>query len=283
MIPTATTSKTTGKSCLAWLLSATIAGQLWAGDPPTGEMEKLVESAPAGGLSAAVLPAADLEAARAALHAADEAFNRALVARDRDEVERHLAADAIFLDDEDARRGKLAFLTLMQPVFEAKYGFTFEGETVSVKVAGSGELGYSIDKSTITFQHPREEQATVTANHTLTVWTRDAGQPWKIRVYSTLIVHPTLGHATEPRTALMIAWPELADRIAATIKLEWTPESTTRAASGELAYTFGGYSVGFNQDGKQEAGKGSFVAVWEKSDKDRWTLAAEAYTPPFFQ
>ncbi len=283
-------SRTKHNALLGWLLCVAMAARLWAGDPPSAEKqitEKAIEAPaerpPAAESAAAALPVAELEAASAALHAADEAFNRALMARDRDAVERHLASDAIFLDDEDARRGKLAFLTLMQPVFEAKHGFTFAGETVMVKAARSGELGYSIDATTITFKQPWEDEPTVSANHTLTVWTRDSGQPWKIRVYSTLIVHTTLGHATEPRTALMIAWPELADRIAAEIQLGWTPESTTRAVSGELAYSFGGYSVGFTQGGKQEAGTGSFVAVWEKGGKGRWQLAAEAYTPPFFQ
>jgi ketosteroid isomerase-like protein len=238
------------------------------------------------------LPTAELEAARAALDAADQAFLQALVARDRDAIERHLASDVMFLDDEDARHGKLAFLMLMEPVFDARHGFTFEGETVAVKVARSGELGYTIDATTITVQPPHQDEPTVTSNHTLTVWTRtapvgppsgDVGQPWKIRVYSTLIVHPELGHATEPRTALMRAWPELADRIAAGIRLEWTPESTTRAASGEMAYSFGAYSVKFTQDDETEDGTGSYVAVWEKGEKGHWQLAAEAYTPPLIR
>ena len=250
---------------VCWLLGAALASQLYADD-----------SSPA-------LPVAAQEAAHAALSAADQAFHQALMARDRDAIERHLASDVIFLDDEDARHGKLDFLRLMEPVLDAKHGFTFEGETVSVTVARSGDLGYSIGASTITFQPPHQDAPTVNANHTLTVWTRDGSQPWKIRVYSTLIVHPELGHATEPRTALMIAWPELADRIAADIRLEWTPESTTRAASGELAYTFGAYTVTFTQEGKGEAGTGSFVAVWEKGEEDRWTLAGESYTPPLIR
>ena len=220
---------------LTWLLLITLPSQLLADDPPPVEKEMAAPTAeaPAAESEATGLPPAELEAAREALRAANDSFHGTLVARDRDAVERHLAGDVIFLDDEDARHGKLDFLRLMDPVFDAKHGFTFAGETVSVHLARSGELGYTIGKSTITFQQPWDDEPTETVNHTMTVWTRDGTQPWKIRVYATLIVHPELGHATEPRTALMIAWPKLADRIDAGIRLDWDPTSTTRAASGE--------------------------------------------------
>ncbi len=270
-------------TALLCALLITTASQLLADDPQLAEKEMAAPTAEAPAVESAStgLPPAELEVAREALRAANDSFHGTLVARDRDAVERHLAGDVIFLDDEDARHGKLDFLRLMEPVFDAKHGFTFTGETISVHLASSGELGYTIGQSTITFQQPWEDEPTTNVNHTLTIWTRDGTQPWKIRVYATLIVHPELGHATEPRTAMMIAWPELADRIDAGIRLDWDPKSTTRAASGEMAYTFGGYSVRFSQFGEREAGTGSFAAVWEKNEKGHWQLAAEAYTPPF--
>lgn len=271
------------KTLFFWLLAAGIADSVLAGDPPPVEKEMsapATEEARAAEPAVAALPETELEAARAALRDTSDAFHRTLMARDRDAVELHLAGDVIFLDDEDARHGKLDFLRLMEPVFEAKHGFTFEGETVSAHLARSGELGYTLGKSTITYQQPWEDEPASTVNHTLTVWAREGTQPWKIHVYSTLIVHPELGHATEPRTALMIAWPELADRIGAHVRLEWTPDKTIRAASGEMAYTFGAYAVRFIQDGEREAGKGSFASVWRKDEAGRWQLAAEAYTPP---
>ena len=76
-----TTARPFRRPFLGWLLSAAMASQLVAGD-----------ASPA-------LPTAELEAA-------DQAFLQALVARDRDAIERHLASDVIFLDDEDAPKEK---------------------------------------------------------------------------------------------------------------------------------------------------------------------------------
>jgi ketosteroid isomerase-like protein len=94
------------------------------------------------------------------------------------------------------------------------------------------------------------------------------------------VVHPELGSARDPRTGLMTAWPELADQIDAAIEIEWIPETTVRAASGELAWSLGEYRAEFRKDGVTHAGKGAYVAVWEKDGQDRWQLAAEGFTPP---
>jgi ketosteroid isomerase-like protein len=53
-----------------------------------------------------------------------------------------------------------------------------------------------------------------------------------------------------------------------------------RAASGELAYSFGSYRAEFTKGTTSQAGGGAYLAVWEKDDKDHWQLAAEGFTPP---
>jgi hypothetical protein len=69
---------------------------------------------------------------------------------------------------------------------------------------------------------------------------------------ASLVVHPTLGQARDPRGGLMTAWPELKDRIGDRIEITWNPVEHVLAGSGEVAFTFGEYSASFTPPGEEE-------------------------------
>ena len=54
------------------------------------------------------------------------------------------------------------------------------------------------------------------------------------------------------------------------VKLEWAPESADAAASGDLAYTWGWYTL-TAKDGKSSTG--NYVSVWRRIDgRWRWVI-----------
>jgi ketosteroid isomerase-like protein len=225
------------------------------------------------------LPEAEHREALDALRAADQAYAAALVDRDRDAIQRLLASDAIFLE-RTPQRGRSEYLALMQPLFEQKYGFQVVYEPLEAHVARSGELGWTLGTSSTTFTRPGLEAQTF-ETHYMTVWSREADGPWQVKVHSTVIVHAEYGQAREPRTGLMTGWPQLNDFIDAAIELDWTPEHTVRAASGELAYTYGAYEVEFTRGEESYGGPGGYIAVWQKDEeRQHWQLAAEGYSAP---
>ena len=257
---------------LACIVHGAAPGPLVAQNEPAAENGAVQDKA-------ADLPEAEYRAALDALRAAEQAYAAALVARDRDAIHQLVANDAIFLE-RTPQRGRSEYLALMQPLFEQKYGFQVEYEPLEAHLARSGELGWTLGASSTTFTRPGLEAETV-ENHYMTVWSREAEGPWQVKVHSTVIVHGEYGQAREPRTGLMTGWPELNDFIDAAIELDWTPEHTVRAASGELAYTYGEYEVQFTQGEKSYGGPGGYVAVWRKDeDLQRWQLAVEGYSAP---
>ena len=236
--------------------------------------------------------------AKTGIEAADRQFNQAARERDREAFRAQLAEDAIFLAGE-LHRGRLEVLTIWQHLFDGKYDFRYEAETLEVHAAESGEFGYTIGTARTRFKRPGLDTEEGVDGHYLNVWRR-AEDSWELAYSSSLVVHPTLGAARDPRSGLMTAWPQLADQIDAEIDLHWTPETTVRAPSGELAYSFGAYSARFAQPGADEpsdtptgasdgpeseeakpiSGRGHYLAVWQKDGKGRWQLAAEGFTPP---
>ncbi|MEM8933983.1 MAG: nuclear transport factor 2 family protein [Acidobacteriota bacterium] len=216
------------------------------------------------------------------LAAADQRFNRAAAERDRDTFRDLLSSDVVFLAGEP-QRGRVAVLAIWQHLFDGKFDFRYQAETIETAVAESGELGWAIGTVRTSFRRPGVETQDVVDGHYLNVWTHtDDG--WRLAHMASLVVHPTLGAAREPRSGLMTAWPELADQIGATIELDWTPTSTMRAESGELAVTVGDYTASFTDPADAEAepiaGSGAFLSVWRKDADDRWQLAGEGFTPP---
>ena len=261
-------------------------------------------------------PAEEAETHQATAEAADRELVRAARERDREAFQALLSTDAAFLAGE-LHSGRLGVLTIWQPLFDAKYGFRYEGESLEVHTAESGELAWAVGSARTSFKRPGLDQEETTDGHYLHVWRRDGEAPWQLAYMASLVVHPTLGQAREPRSGLMTAWPELADRIGDRIDITWTPVEHMVAGSGEMAFTFGEYSASFGEkpeeatdetaeggaaeavdteapaeremsgeaselDAAEKAigGSGHYLAVWQRDDAGRWQLAGEGFTPP---
>lgn len=222
---------------------------------------------------------ADPSTAKAALSAADQAYNRAAKERDRESFHALLSSDALFFAD-TLKRGRIDYVASWAPLFEGKYDFRYLGDLQEVIVAESGDMGWTRGNATTSFVRPGSQEAVETPSQYMTVWRKGPEGQWQVVASATLVVHPEHGAARDPRSGLMTAWPELADQIDARIKIEWTPESTVRAQSGELAYSLGSYFAEFEKGGTTRAGGGAYLAVWEQDENGTWQLSAEGFTPP---
>ncbi len=241
------------------------------------------------------LPADDIEALRAQVEAADRAFNRAARERDQAAFRAWLAQDTIFFAGE-LHQGRLEVLAIWQHLFAGKYDFRYEAETLETNLAHSGEFGWSIGRVRTSFTRPGLTTEEATEGHYMNLWRPGEGDTWSLAYSSPVVVHAVWGEARDPRSGLMTAWPELADQIDAQIELRWHPEKTVRAASGEVAYSFGRYEASFARQPEavaatgteadpatgtaRIAGKGHFLAIWQKDEKGHWQLVAEGLTPP---
>lgn len=224
--------------------------------------------------TAAVAVAAD-----EALLAADAAHQRAAGSRDREAFLATLGADAKLFAD-TLREGPEAFVQAMGPLWTGKYDFHYDGTPLEATVAESGELGFTLGEVETRFQRPGLSRVESIRGHYLNVWSRDGEEGWKLVASTSLVVHPRLGAARDPRSGLMTAWPELKGRIGAEIEIRWMPETVVRAESADLAYTLGRYRASFEDTGSSHSGSGHFLAVWRRDDADHWQLVAEGFTPP---
>lgn len=244
------------------------------------------------------MPAGDLDALSGEVEAAEHRFNQAARERNRQQFHDLLSTDSVFLAGE-LHSGRLAVMAIWQHLFDGKFDFRYEAEVSSVAVARSGELAWAVGEVTTSFQRPGVDTLETTEGHYLHVWKRGEEGDWLLTHAASLVVHPTLGAARDPRGGLMTAWPELADQIDAAIDLRWQPTVTQRATSGELAVTFGEYEATFtplernvavpSPSGGPEgepavgaaiSGKGHYLAVWQRDEQNRWQLAGEGLTPP---
>ena len=234
--------------------------------------------------------ASDPNVLRTQVEAVERRFNQAARERDRQSFRELLAKDSVFLAGE-LHRGRLGVLAIWQHLFDGKYDFRYDAEALDTTVARSGEFAWSVGAVRTSFQRPGVATEEVTDSHYLHLWTRGEEGAWQLAYASSLVVHPSLGAARDPRSGLMTAWPELADQIGARTEIRWNSDVLVRAESGELAYSFGEYEASFAPPGTDDAepagdasaiiaGKGHFLAVWEKDDKGHWQLAAEGFTPP---
>ena len=281
------------------LLFVVIVGPLAASEPT--EMDPVTQEA-ADEVSAET---PDVEAFRTAVEAADRNLDQAARERDRETFQGLLATDTVFLAGE-LHRGRLEVLAIWQHLFDGKYDFRYEGETLDVVVAASGDLAWTVGAARTRFTRPGLTEPEVIDGHYLHLWKPDDEGAWRLVYNASLVVHPTLGSARDPRSGLMTAWPELADQVGARIDLVWNPLDHVVASSGEVAYTFGEYSATFGppspltppaeSDSASEssddaeatteppsepiAGTGNYLAVWQKDEQGRWQLAGEGFTPP---
>ena len=260
---------------LAWMPSAAARGDAGSDGTVSAVGEPGDDAGPSHDAEAAAW-----REARKEVRMAEEAYHRAAESRDRRAFHAQLDPDIVFLGEE-LHRGRIDVLVFWAPLFEGKYGFRYRAETLGVEVAQSLDLAWTYGEVETSFVHPASpETPTVSASHYLNVWRKDASGAWRVSAASTLVVHPEVGSAREARSGLMSAWPELSQYFDAEVSLTWHPESTVRAASGELAFSLGSYEASFVKPEAAYSGGGSFLAVWRLDAQHHWQLAAEGFTPP---
>jgi uncharacterized protein (TIGR02246 family) len=244
------------------LLAAAVLLPATAAEPAPAE-PAATDPPPAAAGEAAAAP--DLDVLRAEVEAAERRYNRAARERDRETFHGLLTKDTVFLAGE-LHAGRLAVMAVWQPLFDGKYDFRYDAETLESTVARSGEWAWSVGSVETRYQRPGVTTEDVTESDYLHVWSRDEDGEWRLAYNSTLVVHPSLGAARDPRSGLMTPWPELADQIGARIEIRWNPEKVVRAESGEMAYTFGVYEASFTPP--SATGDGDDAAGDDAADDD---------------
>jgi uncharacterized protein (TIGR02246 family) len=120
----------------------------------------------------------DLEQARRAVVAADSAWAAAVAARDLEASVNAMADDGtMFPPDQAPIVGRTAIKEYMAGAF-ATPGFSVEWVTGETRVASSGDLAYSFNRSRYTFPDSSGTIQTVFAKG-VTVWRREADGTWR--------------------------------------------------------------------------------------------------------
>ena len=120
----------------------------------------------------------DLEAARRAVVAADTAWAAAAKARDLEASVNAMAEDGVmFPPDHAPVVGRAAIREYMAGAF-ATPGFSVQWVSGETRVAASGDLAYSFDRSTYTIPDSGGTVRTIHAKG-LTVWRREADGRWR--------------------------------------------------------------------------------------------------------
>ena len=125
-----------------------------------------------------VTSAPDLEQARRAVAAADSAWAAAAAARDLEASVDAMADDGImFPPDQAPVVGRTAIKEYMAAAF-ATPGFSVQWATGEIRVASSGDLAYSFDRSRYTVPDSSGTIRTIPAKG-VTVWRREADGRWR--------------------------------------------------------------------------------------------------------
>jgi ketosteroid isomerase-like protein len=70
------------------------------------------------------------------------------------------------------------------------------------------------------------------------------------------------------------------------LSIDWKPTKIEIASSGELAYLYGAYSLGWDHNGKRATDKGKNVEIWKKQPNGQWKCVVDTWnsdlapTPP---
>ena len=122
--------------------------------------------------------ATDLEEARRAVIAADSAWAAAASARNLETSVDAMAEDGVmFPPDRGPVVGRTAIKEYMAGAF-ATPGFSVQWVTGETRVASSGDLAYSFDRSTYTIPDSTGKVQTIHAKG-VTVWRRETDRRWR--------------------------------------------------------------------------------------------------------
>jgi ketosteroid isomerase-like protein len=126
----------------------------------------------------ACTPAPDLEAEGQALMQLSREWSASIPTASIDSVMSLWAEDAVMLPPgSPPLEGKAAIRSYVEAAGQVP-GFQISWEPVSVHIAASGDMGYMIERNTITVNDSLGNPVT-THNKVVTVWRKDAAGNWK--------------------------------------------------------------------------------------------------------
>ncbi len=61
------------------------------------------------------------------------------------------------------------------------------------------------------------------------------------------------------------------------LAIAWKPTKVEVARSGELAYLYGSYEIGWDEGGKRATDRGKILEVWKKQNDGQWKCVADTW------
>jgi uncharacterized protein (TIGR02246 family) len=88
------------------------------------------------------------------------------------------------------------------------------------------------------------------------------------------------GGLTQGRDAIVVDWG-IFFAAGGPATITWAPHTVEVAASGDLAYTMGGFEVrSTGPDGQRHKSTGTYVSIWRKDEDGSWKVVVDGGTPP---
>ena len=125
-------------------------------------------------------PSGDLAvAAREEIWSADVAFDLAVAEKDLNRFTDMIDAEAVFYGSRDVAEGRGAVVENWAPLFEAEGAMTLRWQPIDVRVAASGDLGYSRGRYQLTTRG-EDGGATRSSGSYVTIWRKaDEDGRWR--------------------------------------------------------------------------------------------------------
>lgn len=226
--------------------------------------------------------AADLEQEGEAVRAADLELAKMIATRDVGGFKSLIAADGFFMTRPQPAQGPdQVAATWAAPYLDPESGHTLEWAPKEVTVAGSADLAYTIGDFVYRLQVPDGEPRSATGSY-LTVWRKNEEGRWQVAADGSLVARDPVppGFSLERLNRLAGGWAPLAAPDAGVVH-ERQPVQVGTAQSGDLAYTFGNYTLrATGADGKTRTASGAYFTVWTRAGEGPWKAVAESLMPP---
>ncbi|HEX2568526.1 MAG TPA: DUF4440 domain-containing protein [Polyangia bacterium] len=97
------------------------------------------------------------------------------------------------------------------------------------------------------------------------------------RAFSMYAANPTIRFSAP---AVKVSPSELAKEFPPDLRLSWSPEEAMAAASGDLGFTWGRWTLhGKNKDGSPREVHGKYVTIWKKQADGTWKFVLDTGQP----
>jgi ketosteroid isomerase-like protein len=147
-------------------------------------------------LSGCMQAAVDIDAERAALQAAVDAYHAAGSAADTAAVTALYSSDAVTLPPNEAAVIGPEAMGEFAQAFTAASGFSMRFENVSIGVGAGGDMGYSLADTIVTVDGPNGQPVTETLRD-FHLWKKEGGA-WKVAIDIWNMEAPPAGAASNP-------------------------------------------------------------------------------------